>query len=76
MHLDHSAFLHTLCADYRIHNSLKVEARTNSHILRGLRYDDGTGVKKINAVVIGMGQHGTEMTKALTWACQSGWTCF
>ena len=33
-------------------------------------YDDGTGVKKINAVVIGMGQHGTEMTKALTWACQ------
>lgn len=44
VHLDHSAFLHTLCADYRIHNSLKVEARTNSHILRGLRYDDGTGV--------------------------------
>ena len=33
-------------------------------------YDDGTDVKKINAVVIGMGQHGTEMTKALTWACQ------
>ncbi len=42
--MDHSDFLHTLCADYRIHNSLKVEARTNSHILRGLRYDDGTGV--------------------------------
>ncbi len=33
-------------------------------------YDDGTGVKKINAVVIGMGQHGTEMTKALSWFCQ------
>jgi hypothetical protein len=33
-------------------------------------YDDGTGVKRINAVVIGMGQHGTEMTKALTWVCQ------
>ena len=44
MNLDRSGFLHTLCADYRIHNSLKKEARTNSHILRGLRYDDGTGV--------------------------------
>ena len=42
--MDHTDFLHTLCSDYRIHNSLKVEARTNSHILRGLRYDDGTGV--------------------------------
>jgi len=28
------------------------------------------GIKKINAVVIGMGQHGTEMTKALSWFCQ------
>ena len=42
--MDHTDFLHTLCSDYRIHNSLKVEARSNSHILRGLRYDDGTGV--------------------------------
>ncbi|MBR2316028.1 MAG: hypothetical protein IKA56_05225 [Clostridia bacterium] len=33
-------------------------------------YDDNTGVKKINAVIIGMGQHGTEMIKALSWACQ------
>ena len=33
-------------------------------------YDDGTDIKKINAVVIGMGQHGTEMTKALSWFCQ------
>ena len=33
-------------------------------------YDDGSEVKKINAVVIGMGQHGTEMTKALAWFCQ------
>ena len=33
-------------------------------------YDDGTDVKKINAIVIGMGQHGTEMTKALSWFCQ------
>ncbi len=32
--------------------------------------DDGTGVKKINALVVGMGQHGTEMTKALAWYCQ------
>ncbi len=29
--------------------------------------DDGTNVKKINAVVIGLGQHGSEMTKALSW---------
>lgn len=28
------------------------------------------GVKRINAVVVGMGQHGFEMTKALTWFCQ------
>ncbi len=28
------------------------------------------GVKRINAVVVGMGQHGIEMTKALTWFCQ------
>lgn len=33
-------------------------------------YDDGTDTKKINAVIIGMGQHGTEMTKALSWFCQ------
>lgn len=33
-----------------------------------LLVDDGS--KHINAVVIGMGQHGTEMTKALTWFCQ------
>ena len=39
-----SDFLTTLCADYKIHNSLKEEARTNSLIKRGLRNDDGTGV--------------------------------
>lgn len=33
-------------------------------------YDDGSGVKKINAVVIGMGRHGSDMTKALSWFCQ------
>ncbi len=32
--------------------------------------DSGDSVKKINAVVIGLGQHGTEMTKALSWFCQ------
>ena len=32
--------------------------------------DHPDGVKRINAVVIGMGQHGTEMTKALTWFSQ------
>lgn len=37
-------FLHNLCADYKIHNSLNLEARTNSNIKRGLRNDDGTGV--------------------------------
>lgn len=36
--------LHNLCADYKIHNSLTLEARTNSNIKRGLRNDDGTGV--------------------------------
>lgn len=33
-------------------------------------YDDGSGVRKIGALVVGMGEHGTEMTKALPWFCQ------
>jgi len=33
-------------------------------------YDDGSDTKKINAVIVGMGQHGKEMTKALAWFCQ------
>lgn len=37
-------YLHTLCGNYKIHNSLTEEARTNSYIKRGLRNDDGTGV--------------------------------
>ena len=37
-------FIHSLCADYQIYNSLIDEARTNSNIKRGLRNDDGTGV--------------------------------
>ena len=37
-------YLHNLCADYKIHNSLTEEARSNSSIHRGLRNDDGTGV--------------------------------
>ncbi len=28
------------------------------------------GYKKISAIVVGMGQHGTEMAKALPWFCQ------
>lgn len=32
-------------------------------------YDDGK-TKNISAIVIGMGKHGTEMTKALSWLCQ------
>lgn len=39
-----SEFLHNLCSDYKIHNSLTEEARANSNIKRGLRNDDGTGV--------------------------------
>ena len=38
-----SEFLHNLCSDYKIHNSLTEEARANSNIKRGLRNDDGTG---------------------------------
>lgn len=53
-----SEFIHTLCADYKIHNSLNTEARNNSSIKRGLRNDDGTGVMvgctKVGAV---MGYH-------------------
>ncbi len=33
-------------------------------------FDDQSGIKKINAVIVGMGQHGTEMAKALCWLCQ------
>ena len=29
-----------------------------------------SGLKNISAVVVGMGNHGTEMVKALTWYCQ------
>ena len=32
--------------------------------------EDERGMKHINAVIIGMGQYGTEMTKALSWFCQ------
>ena len=31
---------------------------------------DAGGEKQINALVVGMGFHGTEMTKALSWFCQ------
>lgn len=33
-------------------------------------FTDEDGIKKINAVIVGMGQYGTEMTKALSWFCQ------
>ena len=33
-------------------------------------YENETKIKEINAVVIGMGRYGTEMTKALSWFCQ------
>ncbi len=31
---------------------------------------DTDGINKINALIVGMGQHGTEMVKALSWFCQ------
>lgn len=33
-------------------------------------YEDDNGIKKISALVVGMGEHGTEMVKALSWFCQ------
>lgn len=39
-----SEYIHNLCADHKIHNSLTQEARANSSIKRGLRNDDGSGV--------------------------------
>ncbi len=33
-------------------------------------YTDDSGVKKIGALIVGMGEHGSEMTKALSWLCQ------
>lgn len=33
-------------------------------------YEDENGIKRINAVVVGMGKYGKEMTKALSWFCQ------
>lgn len=51
-------------------------------LIMRLLYDDGyekifksaldceNGIKQINAVVVGMGKYGTEMTKALAWFCQ------
>lgn len=52
-----------------------------SSLVSRLLYDDGerifqsaepdsNGTKHISAVIVGMGQHGTEMTKALSWFCQ------
>ncbi|MBQ1224166.1 MAG: hypothetical protein IIX84_07785, partial [Oscillospiraceae bacterium] len=32
--------------------------------------EEESGLKKISAAIIGMGQHGTEMCKALAWFCQ------
>lgn len=33
-------------------------------------FSDENGVKQISAVVVGMGQHGTNMIKSLSWFCQ------
>ncbi|MDR0889766.1 MAG: citrate/2-methylcitrate synthase [Oscillospiraceae bacterium] len=38
------ACITSLCADYKIHNSLNLEGRSNVNIKRGLRNEDGTGV--------------------------------
>lgn len=50
-------------------------------LINRILYEDGSKIfehaipvsdqeKKISAVIIGMGRHGTEMLKALTWFCQ------
>ena len=33
-------------------------------------YEEENGMKKISAVIVGMGSHGSEMLKALSWYCQ------
>lgn len=33
-------------------------------------YDDGSNEKQINALVVGMGRYGVEMTRTLPWFCQ------
>ncbi len=40
------------------------------HILFDTALPNDAGRKTISAVVVGMGDHGTEMLKALTWYCQ------
>ncbi|MBE6960792.1 MAG: hypothetical protein E7448_08770 [Ruminococcaceae bacterium] len=40
------------------------------HLLFEKARETADGTKQISAVVVGMGNHGTEMVKALTWYCQ------
>lgn len=62
----------------------KIKVRRINHIqslISRVLYENGTslfeqakqaedGVKDISAVIVGMGRHGTEMLKALSWYCQ------
>ena len=71
------AAMHTDDPEFRVYRVNEVRALI-AHTLYEKGYEcifkhakaDETGVKQINAVVIGMGLHGTEMTKALAWLCQ------
>lgn len=47
-----------------IYRTLYVDGYEN---IFGNAFEDENDLKHINAVIIGMGQHGTEMTKALSW---------
>lgn len=41
-----------------------------SEMFFGVDQKDEEGKKHISALIVGMGQHGTEMVKALSWFCQ------
>jgi len=42
----------------------------DGHTLFQNAYSGEDGVKEINAIVVGLGDHGTNMVKALAWYCQ------
>lgn len=51
-----------------INHSLYVSGYDN--IFANARENSETGMKDISALIVGMGRHGSEMTKALSWLCQ------
>ena len=42
----------------------------NGNIIFDSAKENQDGIKDISAIILGMGRHGTEMVKALTWFCQ------